>query len=231
MRFCSWAGVMAVVAPFALQGAQESARKITLVVRADSHSGRLVRSVSVASRAVPERVLKPLTPRQDAPEVERAALAIPEMVETAARRHQLDPLLVHSVIRAESNYNPYALSPKGAQGLMQLIPATARRFGVANAFNPAQNIEGGVRYLKYLLALYGDYPRALAAYNAGEAAVDRYRGIPPYAETRSYVYQVGKNLGAARRAAERRAPAMSENPAPSLQKVVDTQGREYYRNR
>jgi len=85
----------------------------------------------------------------------------------------------------ESNYNPYAVSPKGALGIMQLIPATARRFGVLDVFDPVDNIEGGARYLKYLLELFnGDYPLALAAYNAGENAVTRYGAVPPYPETR-----------------------------------------------
>src|SRR6266852_4513315 len=89
-----------------------------------------------------------------------------------AAQNQLSPLLIHSVIAVESNYNPYAISTKGAQGLMQLIPATARRFGVSNVFNPVENIQGGARYLRYLLDLYANnYPLALAAYNAGEGAV------------------------------------------------------------
>ncbi len=99
------------------------------------------------------------------------------------------------MIRAESNYNPDAVSPKGALGLMQLIPSTARRFGVSNPFDVRENIEGGVRYLRFLLDYYqGDYPKAIAAYNAGEAAVDKYHGIPPYAETQNYVHRVAKNL-------------------------------------
>ncbi len=86
---------------------------------------------------------------------------------------------MHSVIRAESNYNPAAVSPKGAQGLMQLIPSTARRFGVTDTFDAAENIEGGVRYLRFLLDYYhDDYTKSIAAYNAGEAAVDKYKGVP-----------------------------------------------------
>ena len=108
---------------------------------------------------------------------------------------------MHSVIRAESNYNALAVSNKGAMGMMQLIPSTARRFGVRNPFDPKQNIEGGVRYLRFLLDYYkNDYQKTIAAYNAGEGAVDRYQGIPPFLETRNYVYQVAKNLKAARQA-------------------------------
>ena len=103
---------------------------------------------------------------------------------------------------------------------MQLIPATARRFGVSDAFDAQENIEGGVRYLKFLLGYYqGDYVRAIAAYNAGEAAVDKYNGIPPYAETRNYVQQVAKNLKAAR---EKQVAAPEEITA------IDG-GRETYR--
>jgi soluble lytic murein transglycosylase-like protein len=126
------------------------------VVRADPRTGRLVRTVIRTS-----------------PAGERAPTnAIAETVDRIAQQNQLSPELVHSVIRAESNYDPNAVSPKGAQGLMQLIPSTARRFGVSNVFDPADNIQGGARYLKYLLALYkGDESLALAAYNAGEGAV------------------------------------------------------------
>ena len=100
----------------------------------------------------------------------------------------LDPELVLEVVRAESNFNPKARSPKGALGLMQLIPATAKRFGVANPFEPAQNLRGGMAYLRWLLERFdGDLKLTLAGYNAGEHSVERYGGVPPYAETRSYV--------------------------------------------
>jgi soluble lytic murein transglycosylase-like protein len=118
-------------------------------------------------------------------------------VRQIAAEQSLPPELLHSVIQVESNYNPGAVSPKGAQGLMQLIPETARRFGVLDSFDPVENIQGGAKYLKYLLDLYkGDYPRALAAYNAGEKAVAKYGGVPPYPETRNYVAQVKKRLDA-----------------------------------
>ena len=115
-----------------------------------------------------------------------------------ARQNQLSPQLVHSVIQVESNYDPNAVSPKGALGLMQLIPATARRFGVSDVFDPADNIQGGARYLKYLLELYkGDEALALAAYNAGEGAVSRYGGVPPFPETQDYVAKVRRQLAGA----------------------------------
>jgi len=113
------------------------------------------------------------------------------MVRETAEKHRVDPALVQAIIRAESNWNPSAVSRKGALGLMQLIPGTAERLGVGDAFNPQQNVEGGIRYLRALLERYnGDLNRSLAAYNAGEHAVDRARGVPRISETRSYVQRI-----------------------------------------
>jgi hypothetical protein len=112
-------------------------------------------------------------------------------IDEVAGRHGISPDLVRAVIRVESGFNPWAVSRKGAQGLMQLMPATASALGVRDAFDPRQNIEGGVRHLRYLIDRYpGNLPLALAAYNAGEQAVERYRGIPPYDETQHYVRKV-----------------------------------------
>ena len=106
-------------------------------------------------------------------------------------RHGVDPRLVESVIRAESAFNPTAVSRTGARGLMQLMPQTAAMLGVRDSFDPRQNIEGGVRHLRYLLDRYpGNVSLAVAAYNAGEGAVDSHRGIPPFAETQQYVQRV-----------------------------------------
>ncbi len=100
----------------------------------------------------------------------------------------MDPALVEAIIAIESDFNPRAISPKGALGLMQLMPQTASRYGVSNPFDPQENLTGGTRYLKDLLRRFdGDLPRALAAYNAGETAVLMYRDLPPYRETREYV--------------------------------------------
>lgn len=118
----------------------------------------------------------------------------------AARRHALNPDLVAAVVRAESAFDHRAVSVKGARGLMQLMPATARRFGLAEAdlFDPERNLEAGVSYLAWLLARFGgDLTRALAAYNAGEGTVDRYDGVPPYRETHAYIRRIYKTLGAA----------------------------------
>jgi soluble lytic murein transglycosylase-like protein len=157
-----------------------------------------------------------------------------EIIDKVAAEQGVEARLVHSVARAESNYNPLAVSPKGAQGVMQLEPETARRFGVSNAFNPEENVRGGVRYLKFLLNYYqGDYTRAVAAYNAGEKAVDRYQGIPPYAETRNYVARVSKNLKNARQTAKKDpVPVESASAAETyspIQTSVGSDGRIYYR--
>ncbi|MDI1252016.1 lytic transglycosylase domain-containing protein [Thermomonas sp.] len=113
-------------------------------------------------------------------------------IATAAREYGVDEAIVRAIIHAESAFNPNALSRVGAQGLMQLMPATARRFGVSDAFDASQNISGGVKYLSWLLKRFnGNLTLAAAGYNAGEGAVDKYSGVPPYSETQRYVQRVG----------------------------------------
>ncbi|HEX3106096.1 MAG TPA: lytic transglycosylase domain-containing protein [Terriglobales bacterium] len=113
------------------------------------------------------------------------------MVNGAGQRHQIDPDFINSVIRAESGFNNRAVSRKGAQGLMQLMPRTASQLGVANSFDPNANVEGGTKYLRELLEKYNyDAPKALAAYNAGSRRVDQYHGVPPYFETQTYVAKI-----------------------------------------
>jgi len=113
-------------------------------------------------------------------------------ISAAAKDYGVEESIVRAIIHAESAFNPNALSRVGAQGLMQLMPATARRFGVGNAFDASQNIRGGVQYLAFLLKRFnGDVSLAAAGYNAGEGAVDKYKGVPPYSETQRYVQRVG----------------------------------------
>lgn len=117
--------------------------------------------------------------------------SVDAMVNGAGQRHQIDPDFINSVIRAESGFNNRAVSKKGAQGLMQLMPGTASQLGVANSFDPNANVEGGTKYLRELLEKYNyDVPKALAAYNAGSRRVDQYHGVPPYFETQTYVAKI-----------------------------------------
>jgi soluble lytic murein transglycosylase-like protein len=113
-----------------------------------------------------------------------------DAIQQAARAHKVDPALIKAVIHAESAFNPRAVSPKGAIGLMQLMPATARMLGVRNAFVPESNIEGGTSYLARLIRRYNNVEHALAAYNAGDLHVQRHNGIPPFSETQQYVRRV-----------------------------------------
>lgn len=112
-------------------------------------------------------------------------------IQTISNKYAVDPVLVHSIVWVESNFEPNAISPKGAKGLMQLMPETARSYEVRNAFDPRENIEGGVRYLSHLMRTYDSNLRlVLAAYNAGESMVNRYNGVPPFPETRDYIEKV-----------------------------------------
>ena len=113
------------------------------------------------------------------------------LIEDSAARHNVDPSLVEAIMAVESDFDPFAVSSKDCKGLMQLHPDTAKRFGVDDVFDPAQNIEGGVKYLRYLLDFFdGDLEKVAAAYNSGENAVKRYGGTPPYAETRNYLKKI-----------------------------------------
>jgi soluble lytic murein transglycosylase-like protein len=149
------------------------------------------------------------------------------LVQEAAERHHIDPALVRAVIETESGWNATAKSRKGALGLMQLIPTTAVRFGVNDAFSPQQNVDAGVRYLKTLLQRYnGNLDLALAAYNAGEGAVDRAHGIPAFRETRDYVQKV---QNAYFRPGSGRMEGLWSNPR-AIRKEPDPSGRVIFTN-
>jgi hypothetical protein len=131
-----------------------------------------------------------------------------EVITAVSSRHHLDPDLINSVIHAESGFNPRAVSPKGAQGLMQLMPRTASQLGVADAFDPGANVEGGTRYLRELLERYNfDLVKALAAYNAGPQRVEQYHGVPPYYETQAYVARIVRDFNR-KKLAERKTASL-----------------------
>jgi len=221
MRFCLevllGAAVLGNLSAASLPSSAASGNlRAVWVVKVDTRSGKLVRTLVAPP--------KPAGADQD----------MRGLVAEAAKNFDVNPLLVDSVIQVESNYNPFAVSPKGAQGLMQLMPGTAQRFGVTDSFDPKQNIEAGVRYLKFLQNTFQDDRLAIAAYNAGEKAVARYKDVPPYAETVSYVAKVGKKYGQAKHAAvnneasaERSKPASnSTEDAPThVLGYVDPEGR------
>ncbi len=157
-------------------------------------------------------------------------VSIEQAVERTSRKYQVDPRLVNAIIQVESQYNVHAVSPKGAMGLMQLVPATAERFGVHHPFDPSENIRGGVSYLRYLLNLFNDdLPLTLAAYNAGENAVLRNDRIPRIPETQNYVRQVTSIYGKTSEAA-RPAPEASLPPAPPITSFVDAHGVTHFTN-
>ena len=180
--------------------------------------------VDIATNQI-ERIEKDLSPSivpALAPAVAPAQAAKPqavkpqnlsEVINTISDQHHLDPDFISSVIHAESGFNPRAVSPKGAQGLMQLMPGTASKLGVSNAFDPRANVEGGTRYLSELLQLYNfDVIKALAAYNAGSYRVQQYGGVPPYYETRTYVARIVRDYNR-KKIAERKAAAATAQAA------------------
>ncbi len=144
-----------------------------------------------------------------------------DVVASASAAYHLDPDLVNSVIHAESGFNAHAVSPKGARGLMQLMPNTANQLGVNNAFDPQDNVTGGSRYLRELLERYNfDLVKALAAYNAGPERVEQYNGVPPFRETRAYVAKIvheynTKKIAQEKEAKQKQAAAKAKSTAPS----------------
>jgi soluble lytic murein transglycosylase-like protein len=156
---------------------------------------------------------------------------LPELIDDISGRHHLDPDFVNSVIHAESNFNSHAVSPKGAQGLMQLMPGTASRLGVQNSFDAGANVEGGTRYLRELLERYNfDVVKALAAYNAGPGRVEQYHGVPPYYETQAYVARIirdfnRKKLAEKRAATLKKVASKTTSTYPAMKSAVATQAR------
>ena len=164
-----------------------------------------------------EKDLTPPAPPSFAPPplVPAKPQSLDEVINNISSLHHLDPDLVNSVIRAESGFNSRAVSNKGAQGLMQLMPQTASQLGVTNAFDPGANVEGGARYLRELLERYNfDVVKALAAYNAGPHRVERYHGVPPYYETQAYVARIVRDFNR-KKLAQRKAahPQKAQPPA------------------
>lgn len=185
---------------------------------------RMLKVVGGITTEIPECMRPPATPPPSAalsvavakPMVDYSAIAprpIFDLVMKLAPQFKVEPQLALAIIAAESNFNSLALSPKNAQGLMQLIPETSERFNVKNAFDPTQNIKGGLTYLRWLLAYFeGDVALVAAAYNAGEGKVERYRGVPPYLETRAYVQRILKAVGVP----DHPFDAKITRPSPSL---------------
>jgi len=171
-----------------------------------------------------EKVEIPVPPAAAPPAVTSSRAEVDGFVNAASDQHSVDPDLIRSVIKAESGFNSRAVSPKGAQGLMQLMPATASQLGVKNAFAPGENINGGTRYLRDLLVLYNnDMAKALAAYNAGPQRVAQYNGVPPYRETHAYVARVIKDFNRTKLAAKQNTKAAS--PATTHKKQTPAQAK------
>ena len=189
-----------------------------------AQSLKMKRFVGEPTSAMPE-CMRPLPPADEVQEVilpsSEAQKKVFGLVRQLAPEYGVSPHLALAVIRAESNFNPGALSNKNAQGLMQLIPDTSARFNVRNPFDPEQNLRGGLAYLRWLLAYFeGDVSLVVAAYNAGEGAVNRYRGVPPYAETRGYV----KRIMGLFRHDDHPYDARVTSPSPELQRIRLTKG-------
>jgi soluble lytic murein transglycosylase-like protein len=175
--------------------------------------------------SIPDAPTPVAKPAAAAPQSAARPLDLNEVILAASDTYRLDPDLVNSVIRAESGFNIRAVSPKGAQGLMQLMPQTATQLGVSNAFDPQANVEGGARYLRELLERYNfDLIKALAAYNAGPQRVEQYGGVPPYYETKAYVARIVRDFNKKKLAAKSAAQAAAsknaeKKPAPSPSKA------------
>ncbi len=169
-----------------------------------------------AAEELPKAVA-PKLPNSTAARNTPVVVDLSKVVSEASGTYKLDPDLVNSVIRAESGFNVRAVSPKGAQGLMQLMPQTATHLGVENAFDPQSNVEGGTRYLRELLERYDfDLIKALAAYNAGPERVEKYGGVPPYYETKAYVARIVRDFNQKKLAQKAAVPAQPAAPKAAV---------------
>ena len=178
---------------FSVKGHQVDGDRITLTLRG---GGEITCDRALIEKILPDEVPY-VEPQAEAPQTPAAAeQASPldgpyaEIIARAAEAHGVSPMLVSALIQVESGYRPRARSPKGAMGLMQLMPSTARAYKVGNPFEPKANIEAGIKHLKSLIDRFRGVELALAAYNAGPGAVERFKGVPPYRETRSYVSRI-----------------------------------------
>jgi hypothetical protein len=210
--------------PYGLLKVEETTGKLVSIVRryeiGEGKEGRLVRIARKSSNTtqtekasdLPEHS-KQVAQESSSEPWQKGKLDIIALVGQASRRHKVDPNLLYAVMRQESNFDPFAVSHRGALGLMQLMPQTAQRFGVKDIFDPVENVNGGAKLLRYLLDRYdGDQIRALAAYNAGEAAVERYGGVPPYKETLDYVRRVSGSYEVNSSTVSNKAAASTKTP-------------------
>jgi soluble lytic murein transglycosylase-like protein len=201
LAWLSFAGVSAAELIFFNTGRSMTVRSHRLqgdrLVLALVDGGEVACDPSLVARIAPDEVPIPDRAVSQADAAPDPAAPYAEMIDRSAVREGVDPRLVRAMIQVESAYQPAARSRKGAAGLMQLMPETARRYAVRNPYDPDSNISAGIKYLKTLLDRYDQLPLALAAYNAGEAAVERFGGIPPFPETQNYVRQILRLLGTA----------------------------------
>ncbi len=197
-----------------------------IVAMVDEHGHTIyVNAPDDSNSAQPGRNFRPVKSVYAIPPAE-----VDQVVVKAAADKQVDPKLVHSIIQVESGYDPNAVSRKGAMGLMQLIPDTARRFGVNNPFDPVQNVQGGVTYLKYLLDMFkGDVTLSLAAYNAGENSVLRSGGVPAFRETQDYVRKVN-SLYSGEVPGSQLGSRPAEPSKPKIYRYVDEHGIVHFTN-